>query len=49
MLILATGETEIEGVDATPPLSSQPPKPGALFDIIYPFIIELKSLFSFST
>ena len=34
MLILAAGETEIEGVDATPPLSSLPPKPGTLFDIM---------------
>ena len=41
MLILAIGETQIEGVDASPPPSSQPPKPGMLFDII-----ELGSLFS---
>ena len=34
MLILATGETEIKGIDASPPLSSQPPKPGTLFDIM---------------
>ena len=33
MLILAAGETEIDGVDSQP-LSSQPPKPGTLFDIM---------------